>query len=498
MSARQIGLLEACDDPRLFNFELWPKQREMLRAVERAFRIHVWAVGRRSGKTTIAALVCLWDALLRPELDAMVRPGERRFAVAVAVNQAQARVLLAAARSIVERSPVLAGLLEGATEDRLEFTLPSGARTAVAAFPCTSRGARGWPISCLVLDEYAHHVSPEDGEGGHQTAERLWQAMVPATAQFREHARVLALSTPFGSTGTFSTLFQQASSGELPDATAFQLPTRAVNPTVDAAFLEREERRDPDGFAQEYGAQFLAGGAAYLDLERATIADRAELRPDDVTHCVAGLDPSFSSDPLGLSIVGRPHDPAQRNRLRLALTRAWAPPRKKADSFEERRAIEDAVLDEVAAVCKRYRVWRVVTDQYMSRSVVDRLQRHGLAVRIETLTASSKTEAFGELRARLYDQTLELYRDPDLLAELKRLRTKFSAGSSSVVTPRVGRSHCDQAVSLALAVLEQSRAGYVGERRKSGFGDYVDSGQQAAAREQLIYRPRKFGRMGGF
>jgi len=50
----------------------------------------------------MAALAGLWDCLLRPELDGMVRPGERRYAVPVATNQKQARLFVSAARSIVE------------------------------------------------------------------------------------------------------------------------------------------------------------------------------------------------------------------------------------------------------------------------------------------------------------------------------------------------------------------------------------------------------------
>src|SRR5205807_6198330 len=50
---------------------------------------------------------------------------------------------------------------------------------------------------------------------------------------------------------------------------------------------------------------------------------------------------------------------------------------------------------------------------------------------------------------------------PGLVAELRRLRTKYTAGSSSVVTPRAGGDHCDQAVALALAVHEHDRHGYV-------------------------------------
>ena len=51
MTASSIGLLAACDDPQLFNFPLWPKQREILSDVEQT-RLNVWALGRRSGKTT--------------------------------------------------------------------------------------------------------------------------------------------------------------------------------------------------------------------------------------------------------------------------------------------------------------------------------------------------------------------------------------------------------------------------------------------------------------
>jgi phage terminase large subunit-like protein len=109
------------------------------------------------------------------------------------------------------------------------------------------------------------------------------------------------------------------------------------------------------------------------------------------------------------------------------------------------------VLAEVAAVCKEYGA-RCVTDQYAAAQVVARLRQCGLSVQTVPMTASSKTAAFQELRARLSMSELELYDDQQLLAELGRLRTKYSAGSSSVVNPRVGGSHGDLAQALALAV----------------------------------------------
>jgi hypothetical protein len=180
------------------------------------------------------------------------------------------------------------------------------------------------------------------------------------------------------------------------------------------------------------------------------------LQPEDAVSWIAGIDPAFSSDPFGLCIVGR--HPLDRGRLLLGCARAWTPTRRKPVSLEESRQVEDSLLADVAAVCQRFGA-RVVTDQYKSAGVADRLSRFGLYVRTEPMTAPSKDAAFGFLKGRLNDATLELYEQPDLLAELRRLRTKYTAGRSSVVNPRVGRSHGDIAQALALAVYEHDRHG---------------------------------------
>ncbi len=445
-TGRSESVVAACDQRDLLAFDLWPRQRELLASVEHG-RLHVWALGRRSGKTTLAALAGLHDCLLRPELRAMVRPGERRYVVCVATNLRQARLFVRAALSIVERSPKLRSLVETVSDDEIEFR--TGA--TLAAFPATSRGARGWPISTLLFDEAAHMLDSE----GNQAAEPRWRSLVPSTSQFGSAARIIVASTPYGQDGLFASLYQQASSGELAGATATQLATADVNPTISKETLAAEELRDPDGYRSEYLAQFVGGGAAFLDPDRITdaVARRGELAPEDGVAWVAGLDPAFSSDPFGLCLVGR--DPADHRRLIVGLAQAWRPTRKKAVSFEERREIEDAVLAEVAAVCLRYGA-KVVTDQYAARPIVDYLRRRRLDVRTVAMTATSKTAAFGEVRARLNTSALELYEHVDLLAELRRLRTRHTAGAASVINPRVGGSHGDLVQALALATFEHA------------------------------------------
>ena len=126
-------------------------------------------------------------------------------------------------------------------------------------------------------------------------------------------------------------------------------------------------------------------------------------------------------------------------------------------------------MAEVIAVCRRYRA-AAVTDQYASRAVVDRLMGAGIPVTVNAMTATSKTAAFAELRTRAYAGTLELYPDPALMAELRRLRSRFTAGRSTVVNPRVGGS-TGIAPSPALAVMAQAQHG--------GISGYVPGGGTA-------------------
>ena len=321
-----VGLVDACDDPRLFGVELYPKQRDRLAGLEAGPGLQVWALGRRAGKSLMCSLGGLHACLLRPELLERLRPGERGYAVAIATNLRQARLIVQAARSVIEHSPLLAEMVESVTEDVVYFT--NG--TAFAAFPCSSRGGRGWPIFFLAMDEAAHFLTETDGPA---VADKVFEALAPSTATFGDLARIIVCSTPYGEDGFFASLYSKAASGELPDAVAAHASTAEMNPMVDESFLAREEARDPDAYRGEYLAEFLASGSAFLDLERVSIADRGVLPKAACPSWVAGLDPAFSSDPFGLAIIGKDtseHPP----RLRLGFANAYLP-LKGVGSFDD-------------------------------------------------------------------------------------------------------------------------------------------------------------------
>lgn len=432
------GLVQACDG--LFGVGLWDRQRELLSAVERGPRIHVWCVGRRAGKTTMGALVGLWDCLFRPEADELVRRGETRFSIAVATNLAQARRVIEAARAVVESVPALAELLEAQTDDQLTFLLPNGRRTALRAMPCTSRGSRGWAVSTLVMDEAAHFLDSE----GNQAADKVWQALVPSTMQFGSLARVIVCSTPYGDAGFFADLYGRVVKGEIPDAVAAHATTQQVNPTVDSEILAAEAARDPDSFRSEFLAELLSPGNSFVDFDRVELAGAEPASPSAGESWVVGLDPAFAKDAFGVAVVGR--SKATLGQLVVGTVAALPP---DADFT--------ATLSQVATIADMYRATRIVTDQFSSAAILNFLSRRGLSVKQHAMSATSKTLVYRELRDRLYDHSLELPDLPGLVAEIRRLKTRFSVGSAAVHNPRLAGSHGDMCQALALATYEHRK-----------------------------------------
>lgn len=462
----RVGLVDACRDPQLFAFPLWPRQEELLASVADCPR-QVWALGRRSGKSTLASVVALHNCLFRPELDACVRPGEVRYAVVIATNRAQARLVVAAARSVIEASPLLAPLLVRATDDELEFLLPSGARSCFAAFACSSRGARGWPISALVMDEAAHFLSETDGPA---TAQRVWEALRPASAQFGDAAQVIVSSSPLGPDGFFAVLFRRADGGEMRGWRAHRAASAEMNPTLTDEVLAALEAESPESFPSEYLADFESGSDLLFDRARFEPAEGLEpaVCGDGNGRWIVGLDPAFSADSFGIAALSYARlDPRRMVLGTVAALRPAHVARGSARSFERKREEEDEVLAQVAGICREYEA-AAVLDQHQSQAIIARLRDHHVSARVLAMTGGptgTKWAAWREFRDRVHDGSLVLPAREDLLREVLSVRWKIDGAGPRIILPRSARGHCDQAQALAVAVYELRFGGGTARRR---------------------------------
>jgi len=487
LTASPVGLVEAAEDPRLFGLKLSERQRDLLATIEANHTV-VACCGRQSGKTLLCAVTATANLLLRADLDEQAGRSARHV-VSIANARDQASILLAFVAEFCQRSVLLRKRIVSQAADRIVFT---GGRVLVAA-PCQDRLVRGVRSSLIVLDEAGHFVNATEGP---RVGERIYAALRPSLVTLGEQGKALIVSTP-GEAEFFTRLHVQAAAGELPGAAAFSARTEAMNPKVDPSFLagERIALGEAD-YLREYEGQFVAGASAFLDAEDlAQVVGRyAELHPDDVSEAVVGFDPAFAGDPAAAVVVGRSR--ADRKRLLVCRVERWAPKRSRAQrraakTAAEVEAVRDVVLDGVADLARAYRAV-VVTDQHLSRTVVDGLRERGVErVHVQAWTGKLLTQAFTALRARVIANTIELPRDDTLVTELTKIRSRSRGGSSTVEIPRSASSHLDSALALAAAVLRiEAKTSGRPARTLSSFGPGFISERVV---EEILSRPPVMG-----
>jgi hypothetical protein len=452
-----VSLGRAVRDGRLLAAAIpwWPAQLEMFDLIA-AHRTSVISVGRQSGKSSIAAATAVWDATCRPDLDLLMTTGRTRYALVGCPGEAQGREVVELAESLIAAAPALAQLAT-VKADRLDFRIPRRrsdgsvfeARTAIRCLPANSRTVRGVSASLLIFDEFAHFG---DG-GGPGSDDRMWTALLPSTRMFASQAHVLALSTPAGLSGRFYELFEAAGGGVLPSSVAIKRPTWEVVPDVDPEWLEGQRAELGQAlFDQEYGAEFVSGaGSFFADLDALDYEVGPYPPGGRGTTWTACFDPAFHGDKFGVVLLGE--SVAEPGRLLLGAVAAIEPV-GNARSFDARREREDATLAKVWELIEPYAPARILTDQHQATAIESFFGRLGVNVETVNLTGPSQTSAFVSLRSRLVDGSLRLWRHPELLEDLRRVRAR---DTETIFLPRFGGSHCDTASALSLGAWKLSQ-----------------------------------------
>ena len=151
------------------------------------------------------------------------------------------------------------------TADRERRNIESSIK--VAAFPCTTRAARG-PSSFLVaFDEFQFFRSSKDAN-----SDDLYKSATPSTAQFAPpddpewpDSKILVISSPGTRSGKMFELHKTALENGV-DSNIFTLrcSTAEMNPRIPKAKLAQEYTDNKDTFKAEWGGEFLDGSGSYV------------------------------------------------------------------------------------------------------------------------------------------------------------------------------------------------------------------------------------------
>jgi hypothetical protein len=259
-------------------------------------------------------------------------------------------------------------------------------------------------------------------------------------------ARIILSSSPYATLDAHYDAFER---GDDDFQVVAHAPTWVANPTIteDATrLLERDEAV----WKREYAAlpqSELESSLFTLDELKSATRDSDAVLPPEIGHrYVAATDPATRRDKWTLVI-------ATRRRLgALGLLRRSIVFAKEWAGTKAAPLNPDAVLKEMARICKPYGVTAAWTDQFAADALAAIGRRYDFGLWEDTLTAGRKLQLFEDLRTRVLDGEVELPPDDQVRADLLALRKQITRNGPTIEIPRVGGRHADYAPAVAMAI----------------------------------------------
>lgn len=385
-------------------------------------------VGRRGGKSFIAALVAVYLACFR-DYSPFLATGERAVVMCLARDRNQARVIFGYIAGILRNIPLLAQMIE--TEKAEEIDLTN--RVTIAVYTSSYKAIRGVTIAAALCDEIAFWQAD-----GVNPDREILTALRPAMATIPT-AKLLCLSTPYARAGVLYETYREHWGKSGSDTLVWQAPTVMMNPTIPSAFIAREQERDPEAARAEWGALFREDIESAFPsdvVEACIVPGRVELPPAGDVQYRAFADPSGGrSDAFTLSIGHRRRD----GMVVIDCLRSWPPP------FSP-----EAVVSECAALLKQYRLHRVTGDRYAGEWPREAFGRQGV---LYEECQQAKSDLYLTFIPALTSKQVELPDDRTLLKELRQLERRRGRTGKDTIDHPTG-AHDDIANVVAGVVTE--------------------------------------------
>lgn len=399
------------------------------------FREVYAVVGRRGGKSAIAALVATFLAVFR-DYSAVLAPGEQGVVMLLAADRRQARVLLQYINSFFDHVPMLKKIVLSRTKESL--TLSN--RIVIEVHTTSFRAIRGYTVVAAIADELAYWRSEDSANPDTEVLNALRPAMTTIP-----NALLLAISSPYARRGALWDAHKQYFGKPGAPVLVWQADTRTMNPTVSRSAIEREYERDPALAKAEYGAEFRTDIEAFLAweaVESCVVPHRQALPPVPGVRYFGFVDPSGgSSDSMTLGIA---HHDGRRAVLDLL--------EEKIPPFGP-----ESVVREFAATLKRYGIHAVKGDRYGGEWPREQFQKQGITYHCSEL---NRSELYLELLPMITSEQVELLDNKRLLSQLMSLERRTSRlGRDSIDHPSAG--HDDVANAAAGALVEALGTGTV-------------------------------------
>lgn len=405
-------------------FDLWPKQEELLDAVQ-AERLLLILKARQLGISWLVCAYALWLC--------MYKPG--RVVLAFSKGQEEANELTRRVTVMYERLPEAIRAAHPMTKANTEEAAwANGSR--FKSMPATPGAGRTFTASLAIMDEAAFMAY----------ADKLYTSMKPT---IDGGGQLIILSTANGRANLFYKLCERAQQGL--GQFAFQFLPWQARPGRDAAWYAATEADAIDAtlMKQEYPATpeeaFEATEVgAFLPSIALWDACRADVPPlDGHTPCVLALDAAESNDTFGTVIVSKLGE-----QLAVRYVRPYVPSKGAPLDF-------DAIEQDIRDLVQRYAIQAIVYDPMLLGQTVRRLTAPGRAINTPCIPfpqGAARLESDKGLFDLITQRRIVHDGNAELRAHVSNANKKTDAESRKLrIVKRTYQEKIDLVVALAMS-----------------------------------------------
>ena len=432
--------------------------------------------GIRCGKSLITAGLGVWWTQTC-SLDHL-GPGEVARVSIVSISKDLAEVVFGHIVGRTMSSPVLKGLVMDTPKvDEIVLRHPSGRPVQVTVTAGTRAGSSlvaRWSAGAI-FDEFPRML----GEG---EAVVNWDELRRAVLmRMCPGSQVASIGSPYAPYGPAYSVVKEHFGRPTRNMVVIKAPGWDMNPTLWTPQAVRDaEEQDPQAFRTDVAAEFAQPEEAFISPDAIETSMRTtpliELPKPGVQYSAA-IDPATRGNAWTLIVACQ-----EGEKRRVVLAKQWigtpAAPLRPA-----------AVLEEVATICRAYRVSVIDSDQYYGDALRDLAAQHKVVLVVHSWNEKEKMAKFLALKTMFEQGMVELPPDQVVRADLTRVRRILRGSGAAITFPRTsdGR-HCDYAPCAAMALARYWRSD---EDEQGGLRQVSQMAQEEAAMFKRILDKQK-------
>jgi phage terminase large subunit-like protein len=429
---------------RGLSWSLSRHQRQVLALMfQRHYAIRLWSEAKKSGKTFLAALIALWEAVTNADSEVICCANDE--------EQSLSRVFATCA-ALIKHNAELNGSAK-VLANEIRFTNGS----AIRAVSSDYKGQAGGRQRLTIFDELWAF--------DHERMVRLFEEMTPPPTERGAYLLIVSYAGFTGEGELLENLFKRGKGGKrihrslecYQDKGLFMFWSHKhrqpwqVGTEGRSYYAEQARILRPNTFARLHRNEWVSSESVFIlpeQYDACVDPTRTPLLSGAALYL--GLDLATKSDTAAL--VGTTWEP-KTGRLILATHRVWRPTRKEPVQLAD---VEQHILD----LRKRHRIAKLYADPYQAMQMLQSLQRKlGESIVCEYPQTVANTTVMGEeLYSLIKGKNLVAYPDSDIRTHVLNCTGIETARGFRLAKEKASRK-IDLAVALAMSVCAALEAG---------------------------------------